>query len=205
VPELDPTTNTLIQSAARGDYAARDLLLLRHRAKLRRMIAIRLDPRIIHRVDPSDIVQEVLAEATRRMDDYLASPPLPLYPWLRQLAMDQIGMAYRRHIKADRRTVNREYPYGIPEGSVLELAERFVSRDTGPSERMKRDEERLILKQALDRLAERDREILVLRYLEDLSTADVSAILQLSESAVKMRLLRAVQRLHALARGERPQ
>jgi RNA polymerase sigma-70 factor (ECF subfamily) len=42
-------------------------LLKRHRARLRRMVAVRLDGR----VDPSDLVQETLAEAAARLADYL--------------------------------------------------------------------------------------------------------------------------------------
>jgi RNA polymerase sigma-70 factor (ECF subfamily) len=48
---------------------------------------------------------------------------------------------------------------------------------------------------ALAALPERDREVLVLRFLEDLSTADAAAVLGVGEGAVKMRLMRALQRL----------
>ena len=53
----------LIESAGRGDAAARQQLLHEHRDRLRRMVAVRLDRRLAARVDPSDVVQEALAEA----------------------------------------------------------------------------------------------------------------------------------------------
>jgi RNA polymerase sigma-70 factor (ECF subfamily) len=59
------------------------------------------------------------------------------------------------------------------------------------------------LRDALSQLAEQDREILVLRYLEQLSTADTAAILKLGLSAVKMRHLRAIERLRELL-GNQP-
>jgi RNA polymerase sigma-70 factor (ECF subfamily) len=48
---------------------------------------------------------------------------------------------------------------------------------------------------ALRVLPEMDREVLVLRYVEQLSTAETAAVLELSEAAVKMRHRRALERL----------
>jgi RNA polymerase sigma-70 factor, ECF subfamily len=48
---------------------------------------------------------------------------------------------------------------------------------------------------ALMRLPSPDREILVMRYLEDLSFSQIAAILGIGESAAKMRHLRAIERI----------
>jgi RNA polymerase sigma-70 factor (ECF subfamily) len=47
-------------------------------------------------------------------------------------------------------------------------------------------------------LSERDREVLLLRYLEQLSTAEVAAVLDISEAAVKARHVRALDHLRGL-------
>ena len=73
----DPETEALIGDAARGDESARQRLLDRHRRRLRRMVALRLDRRLAPRLDPSDVVQEALADAAGKLDDYLQDPPLP--------------------------------------------------------------------------------------------------------------------------------
>jgi RNA polymerase sigma-70 factor (ECF subfamily) len=99
--------------------------------------------------------------------------------------------------------VIREERVGLPDESVLELAERLAapSADTGLSHR----ERRAAVRAAIDRLPERDREVLVLRYLEDLSTADTAAVLGCSVGAAKVRLLRALRRLRDLLdTGDRP-
>lgn len=82
-----PDTDTLIRKARKGDAAAREELLVRHRGRLRHLVAYRLDPRLAARVDPSDVVQEALADASRKLSDYLERRPLPYYPWLRQLTL----------------------------------------------------------------------------------------------------------------------
>ena len=63
----------LIDRAAQVDETARRDLLERYRDYLRRMVACRLDRRLAARLDPSDIVQNTLADAARLMDGYLGS------------------------------------------------------------------------------------------------------------------------------------
>src|SRR3954469_18541554 len=72
----------LIERAGRGDEPARQQLLehlARQRARLRQMIAVRMDPRLAARVDPSGILQEKLADAIKYLADYLRDRPLPFY------------------------------------------------------------------------------------------------------------------------------
>src|SRR5437870_3588834 len=103
-----PDTEELLRRAGEGDAVARGALLDRHRRRLRQMIACRMDPRLAARLDPSDVVQETLAEADRRLDGYLNERPLPFYPWLRKLAWDRLVEQHRRHLRARRRSVLRE-------------------------------------------------------------------------------------------------
>jgi RNA polymerase sigma-70 factor, ECF subfamily len=163
------------------------------------MVALRLDPRLAARLDPSDVVQDTLAEADRRLDDYLRQPPIPFYPWLRQIACDRLGQEYRRHIRADKRSVTREEsPPALPGGSALELADRLLDRGTGPSESLRREERRQRVRRALEALPEPEREVLALRYLEQMSAREVGAVLDLTEDAAKKRALRALRRLQSL-------
>jgi RNA polymerase sigma-70 factor (ECF subfamily) len=197
---LPENTDELLARVARGQREARGALLQRHCRRLRQMIAVRLDRRLAARVDPSDVVQESLAEADRKLDDYAAQPPLPFYPWLRQIAWDQLIAVHRRHLHSRGRSVLAEEATGpaLPDESAQLLAERLVAKGSSPSAHMERREQQRRVRAALALLSEDDREVLALRYLEDLPTGDVAAVLGLSESAVKMRQLRALQRLRDL-------
>ena len=99
-----------------------------------------------------------------------------------------------------RRSVEREVPWdlALPNQSANALADRLMANGTSPSRRMMREEQRRRIRAALDRLAERDREILVMRHLEEMSAAEIAAILGISEGAVRVRLLRALTRLRNL-------
>jgi RNA polymerase sigma-70 factor (ECF subfamily) len=159
------------------------------------MIALRLDPRLAARVDPSDVLQDALAAADRRLSDYARARPLPFYPWLRRLACDQLAVLHRRHVRAGKRSVRREELPALPDASVQELAERLFARTGSPSARAQREERRARVRSALEDLAERDREVLVLRHLEQLTTPEIAAVLGVSEGAVHVRHLRALRRL----------
>ena len=197
-------TDELLRRVAAGDAHERSQLLARHRQRLRHMIEVRLDRRLRPRIDPSDIVQDALTEAAQKLSDYARRRPLPFYPWLRRLAWERLLQIHRRHVRAQRRSVRREDFGGLPlpEDSAGDLAERLAARGSSPSERLRHSEQRPRVQQALARLGAADREVLVLRYLEDLNTAEIAAVLELTESAVKMRQLRALQGLRDLLDDE---
>src|SRR5262249_18903145 len=155
----------LLERAGRGDPSARQQLLTRHRDRLRRMVALRLDRRLAARLDPSDIVQESLAEAHQHLSDYLSRRPLPFYAWLRQFAWERIAKQYERHVRAQRRSVTREEVPPLPDESVAQLARRLIASATSPSRRLLREEVRDRVRTALACLKPSDREVLVLRYL----------------------------------------
>jgi RNA polymerase sigma-70 factor, ECF subfamily len=192
----NPANLELIDRAARGDVAARGQLLEGYRDYLRRMVAARLDRRLAARVDPSDVVQETLAAAASRLDEYLRDRPLPLGGWLRQLAGERIVDVHRRHVLADRRSVSRESRVpDLPDQSALDLGHRLLAGDTSPSNRLMHRERIDRILAELASLSPRDREVLVMKYLEQLSTTEVAEALGISERAVKARHVRALMRL----------
>ena len=201
--EINADHGELLRQAAAGDAQAREQLLAQHRERLRRMIAVRIDRRLLARLDPSDVVQEVLADACLRLSEYLQHPPLPFYPWLRQLAWNCLVDLHRRHVQSQRRSVLREQGPALPDESVVELAGRLIASGSTPSEHVVREEVRLRVQTALQRLGDRDREILVLRYLEKLSSNEIAVVLGLSESGVKSRHFRALQHLRVVIEGAR--
>jgi RNA polymerase sigma-70 factor (ECF subfamily) len=173
-----PETDQLLQRVAQGDSEARGPLLQRHRARLRQMIVLRLDRRLRARVDPSDVLQETLADAAGKLADYARERPLPFYPWLRRLAWEKLVQLHRWHVRTSKRSVRREEAgLPLPNGSAVQLADRVASHGSSASARLQRSERRQRVQAALERLSERYREAVVLRYLEHLLTRDIVATL----------------------------
>jgi RNA polymerase sigma-70 factor, ECF subfamily len=198
----DPETEELLQQASGGGPALA-LLLERHRNRLRRMVAVRHDSRLVPLIDPSDIVQEALADASRKLDDFLHDRPLPFYPWLRRLAWERIIQLHRRFLRAQKRAITREerFDLPLPDESAMQLADRLLASGTTPSQRLLRDEQGRRLREVLDRLRPNDREMLVMCYLEELTFGEIAAALGISENAAKVRHFRALERVRKLLEG----
>lgn len=175
-----------------------DALLFAQRDSLRRMIGMRLDPAISSREDASDIVQNVMIEAHRRLGEYLKKPTMPFLLWLRHIAMDHIIEAHRRHRQAQRRSLDREQSIHSSLGkddSDADLGDPFVDRAMTPASAAIQSEIRNRIEESIEAMPEEDRLILRLRHKDQLSNQEVAVILKISEAAASMRYLRAIRKL----------
>ena len=200
-----PDTDELLRAAEHGDGTARQHLLARHRSRLRQMVAVHLDRRLAARIDPSDVVQETFLDAALKLSDYLREQPLPFYPWLRQLAWQRLERLHRDHVQRHRRSVLREEGPGqlSLDSSADALANLLKASGTSPSRQLIRDEMSRRVQDALNRLGPNDRELLIMRYLEEMSAAEIGAVLGIGAGAVRTRHVRALARLRRLLDDDR--
>ncbi len=199
-------TQQLLQDAGAGDEQAVNRLMDRHRAALARMVQLRMDAAIAGRIDASDVVQDVLIEAHRRLADYLRDPPMPFHLWLRQLAKDQVIDMHRRHRTAQRRSVDREQRMTdrqFADRSSMDLAAMLKDQELTPAAATIRKELERRFLTALDELDDDDREIILMRHFEQLGNNETAEALGLSPAAAGMRHLRALRKLRAIL-GDHP-
>jgi RNA polymerase sigma-70 factor (ECF subfamily) len=188
----------LLERAARGDAAGCGELLRRYHDRLRRMICVRLDPRLQGRFDPSDVLQETYLDVLSHLPDYLSEPKLPFFLWVRYLTGHRLGRIHRDHLGRQRRDPAREVSLrcgGMPGASSAALAAQLLGKECRPSEAAVRAERTRRLQEALERMDPIDREVLSLRHFEHLTRAEAAQVLNLSEAAAAKRYLRALERL----------
>jgi RNA polymerase sigma-70 factor (ECF subfamily) len=191
-------TNRLLRQEAPGDPQRFGEMLEQCRPRLRRMVALRLDPRLHGRIDPSDVIQETYLEASARLAEYLQKPTMPFFLWLRFLAGQKLVTLHRHHLGRQMRDASREvslYRGQLPETTSAALAAQLLGRDARPSEAAIRAELKIRLQEALNSMDPLDREILALRHFEQLNLAETAEVLKLTESGACRRHLRAVKRL----------
>ncbi|MGN6136098.1 MAG: sigma-70 family RNA polymerase sigma factor [Aureliella sp.] len=199
-PDADNTAE-ILQDVRDGDSQAVERLLSRHRESLHRMIELRLDQRIKRRVDVSDVVQDVLIEANRRLKDYLDNPAMAFHLWIRQIAKDRLIDAHRRHRVSAKRSIDREQAtlvQGTFDHSSLEIVAQLRDPAMTPAAAASQRELAGHVESVIARLGESDREIILMRHYEQLTNGEIAAALGLSEPAASMRYLRAIRRLREL-------
>ena len=187
----------LDQLRSRGGEAVAELFD-RYRHKLLRMITLRLDARILGKVDGEDVLQDAFVVASRRIQDYLDQPSVPFFVWLRQITSQILIDTHRRYLGAKMRDVSQEvalYRVGSAGTSSALLVAQLADSLTTPSQFAVREETVLEMRAALETLEEIDREVLVLRHLEELSNIEVAEILGIDKFAASKRYLRALKRL----------
>ena len=188
----------LLRRAAAGDRASLGELLAKHRERLRRLVALRLDPRVCARLDASDVLQDVCLEATNRFAEYLRDPSMPFYLWLRLLTGQRLVDLHRQHLGAKMRSADLEVSLhngGLPRASSVSLAELLMGRLTTASRAAIRAETQRRVQEALNAMDAIDREVLVLRHFEMLSNEETAQVLGLKPSAAGNRHMRALRRL----------
>ena len=199
-PEAEKTTE-LLERAKTGDDAAVNDLMEKHRDSLRHLVRMRLDQKIRQRVDVSDVVQDVLIEANRRIEGYLENPAMAFHLWLRQIAKDRIIDAHRRHRASARRSVDREQAMAVPRGydhSSILLANQLGDQELTPAAQALQKEMASRVESAIAEMDEGDSEIIIMRHYENLSNQEIAQALGLTEPAASMRYLRAIRRLRSL-------
>jgi RNA polymerase sigma-70 factor (ECF subfamily) len=189
-------TCKLLNRIQAGDLQAREEIFQRHRIELRRFIQRHLDPQLRNRFDPSDVVQDTHAELARRLDDFLLRRPMPFHLWQRKQAYERLLNLRRDHVYRRRRSVQREVPR--VDRSALLLARPLLSPEKAPHDALEAKERAEKVRDALTQLSREDREILLLRHVDDLPFDEAACLLGITAAAARKRFGRALIRMREL-------
>jgi RNA polymerase sigma-70 factor (ECF subfamily) len=151
-------------------------------------------------VDPSDIIQETEMEALKTLDNFLVRRPMPFRLWLLKTAYQRLSKAQRQHMGTANRSVRREIP--MPDRSSLLLAQRIMGNGPSPTEAANRDERAQRVRQAIAMLSEGEREVVLLRIFEGLTSREVGCLLDTTAEAAQKRYARGLLKLRTLLNDE---
>jgi RNA polymerase sigma-70 factor (ECF subfamily) len=172
--ELDDAT--AVARARTGDLAAYEVLVVRYSAPAHRAAVL-----LGAGDDADDVVQEALVKAYRQLARYRGESGFR--PWLLAIVANETRNLHRSRRRRD--------------GLVLRAAAREDPEPAGPdpADSAVAGERRRQLVDQLRRLGVRDREVLVCRFLLELSEAETAAALRLPKGTVKSRTARALAKL----------
>jgi RNA polymerase sigma-70 factor (ECF subfamily) len=184
----------LLQQARAGDAAALQTLLQRYREFIRLVVRCRSPGQLRARLDSSDLVQETLLQAAQHIGQFQGHAEEEWRAWLGRIAQREVIHQARLHLDAAKRARSREQP--LASGSGLSRLDQWLAHSqTSPSLAAMRQERVVLLSEALARLPEDWREVLVLRHLEGLEFPAVGERMGRSAGAVRVLWVRALKRL----------
>lgn len=190
-----------LQRAAGDRPQALAAALGRHRQRLLRMVEVRMHPALRARMGASDVLQEAWLEIQTRLGDYLADPRMPFFLWIRFITAQKLMAMHRRHLGAKKRDARRQVSAdrrGFPAATSVALVDRLVAGGTTPTQGVVKAELRAQLEEALDRMSDADREVLVLRHFEELTNVEAARELGIEPPAASKRYVRALRRLREI-------
>ncbi len=157
-----------------------------------------MPPAIQARIDPSDIVQQTIAEAWRCKDQFRGEACDSYLPWLRGILTRVAAANLRRHLGTQSRDADREVEITeILQRTDANLDAIVIASSLGPASAAQHNEQVLALTSAMEKLSADHRNVLIWRHFEDLSHAQIAERLGKSEAAARMLWVRALKSLRA--------
>lgn len=193
-----------IRLAREGEAESLGELLGSYRNYLRLLAATCLDAGLRGKADPSDVVQDTLLKAYQGFHQFRGTTEHELVAWVRQILVRNLADLHRKFSLQGRRVSRERSLESAMDRSSLMLRNLVPSHGPSPSQGAQQQELGVILADALAELEPEDREVVVLRNLQELDWNDIAKRTGRSPDAARMLWTRALQRVGGLLRGRMP-
>lgn len=196
------TTLTLVRQAKGGEPEALNLLLDRYIQRVLRIVRARLGPRLRERMESMDVVQEVMIRAIKAFDQFEAKNEAAFLHWISKLVQNEIRDLADYHA-AEKRNTNKEFqPQKDSEKDRSVVSQIPANSIYRPSFQVRLKEDVIQLEAAMDKLPEKQKEVVILRQYEGMSFKDIGEQFGCSEDTARMQYTRAIGKLTDLMTNE---
>ena len=196
-----------LQRLQEGDKGAFGELFALYRTRLFQIVSVRMDRRLAGRVDADDIMQEVYLDASSRVQHFVENHSGSFFVWLRLITMQTMANVFRRHLVVKMRDARRDvsiHTNQTHQSNTSPIVMQLLGRLTSPSGVAIRQETFDQIEQAIASMKDIDREIIMLRHIEQLENKEIAEVLGIHEKAASIRYVRALARLKDLVLPNTP-
>ncbi len=174
--------------------------LMEYREALLNLARRNLNPVLLRRTTPEDVVQDTLSAACQKIDFLQNNPEVPVYFKLRMILFQNITALERKHLQSQKRDAYKELEVAAEnEDTTARVSwNMFADSATGPLTRIARNDRYELLRKALESLPENDRQILELRHFDNMSNMACAEVLHISVKNASIRYVRALERLQKI-------
>src|SRR5437016_6116702 len=185
----------LIERCRGGDADAWDALFDKYYPVAARFV-FQLSAAFSHE-DTEEICQETFLSVVRNLESFQGKSSFQT--WLLRIAANK-AMDYRQKIHAAKRGGNAPHLSLSAPANSNERVPELASDNPGPDVLLGKAETFHLLRESLDQIEDRCREIIELRYYGDLSYEEIAGELHLNPKTVSSRLSKCLDRLGTIAR-----
>lgn len=190
-----------IRLAREGQPGALNDLLEAHRNYLRLLAASCLYREVRGKADPSDVVQETLLKVHENFHTFRGSTELEWMAWLRTILVNRMADLQKR-LRRRRRMAPRERSLeAVADRSSAMLRNLVPASGPSPSQEAQRREAAALVADAIAALEPEDREVVILRNLQELDWNQIGQETGRSPDAARMLWARAMQRVGGLLKA----
>lgn len=175
--EPESITHVLWRRARSGDTAAYEQLFSLHADRLLVFIRLRIGP-LKDRVEAEDVLQDACLSAHRSFEDFDYTDEGAFLRWMCQIVDNRLRDTH------DYFTAQKRQVQDVPRTPL-----------TGPVTAMQRSENRERIEQAMTRLSDDHRQVLLLRYFQGLSAEESAVRMNRTPGAIRNLTARALSEL----------
>jgi RNA polymerase sigma-70 factor (ECF subfamily) len=200
-----PDAESLLELARSGDAQALGQLLESHRGYLTVLARVQIGRRLQGKVDAADVVQDAFLGAYRDFNQFRGGTENEFLAWLRQVLAFVLANLVRHYQGTQRRDVRLERQLAVELNQSSHALDRgLVAQQSSPSQQAVRREQSVLLAEALARLPDEWRDLLILRHLEGLTFPEVAERLGRTLDSVKKQWPRALAKLRRVLEDGQP-
>ena len=189
----DNVDSVMVQAVLDGDVNAYQALVERYERRIYH-VAYGM---VRNQEDAREIAQEAFVKAFKKLDSFRLESKF--YTWICRITMN-LCIDHHRRMKHRRHSEYDDQRSSTSSGGVIELA----SRRDDPSANVARKHLRARIMAAFDKLPDDQRQVMVLRELEDMAYKEISEVLDIPEGTVMSRLYYARRKLQQLLKDDAP-
>ena len=200
--DCESDAENLLGRCRDGDAVAFGELLQVFRGYLTLLARVQIGAKLQGKADPSDLVQETFLQAHRSFEQFRGTTEQELLAWLRQILASRVAKMIRHYFGTHRRDARLEQQLGVElDRSSQALDRGLVDTISSPSQHASRNEQAVILADAIERLSPEYREIIVLHHLQSHSLSEVARQLGKSRTQTERLWIRALADLQRFIEG----
>lgn len=198
----DSAAEGLLAQARQGDGDALGELLELYRGYLKLLARVQIGRRLQGKADSADLVQETFLTAHEVFAQFRGTTEREMLAWLRQILSSRLAKLLRRYLGTQQRDVRLERRLDEELGNSSQVLGKVLAlSQTSPSQKAVRREDAVLLADALSRLPEHYREVIVLRHLEARTFPEVAERMGRSVDSVEKLWVRALGQLRQAVGG----